>query len=106
MKKITFDEFKNEMVKFNSQKDKSNSERLIGKIVFKASNWPDDNYTEDELTYITNSDQLGFRFENNNAICADCAIWYMDQGIRLDWYMKPYDPEGWEVDYCEIIGRE
>ncbi len=110
MKKMNFEEFRNEMIRFNEEKaftTKGTQKKLIGKIVFKASNWPDKNYSEDELTYITTSDNKGFGLSGFScSIFANCAAPYTDQGVRLDWYMKPYEPNGWEVDYCVICGEE
>ena len=110
MKKMSFEEFRNEMIRFNEEDAfsvKGKQRKLVGKIVFKASNWPNKNYSEDELTYITTSDNKGFRHGCFScSIFANCAAPYTDQGVRLDWYMKPFEPNGWEVDYCEIIGEE
>lgn len=44
MKKMNFEEFRNEMIRFNKENAfavKGTQKKLIGKIVFKASNWPD-----------------------------------------------------------------
>lgn len=106
---MSYDDFRNTMIAFNAEHgytSKGNPKKLKGKIVFKASNWPKTEYTEAERTYITDSDQKGFGLGCcSNSIFASCLAPYTDQGVRLDWYMQPYVPDGWEVERCEIIGE-
>ena len=103
MKKITYTEFRNAMIKFNEEHGittKCNKEKLYGVIVFKESSFTKP-YTEIQRSYKTNSDQKAFiNGMCSNSIFADCLDG-TDNGVRLDWYM--FDENGWKVDYCYLI---
>ena len=74
-----------------------------GVVVFKQSNWEQE-YTEESRSYIVSGDEKYF----HDGMCGT-SIWSRnldgtDTGVRLDWYMR--GPNGWEIDYCYILGEE
>lgn len=98
MKKLTYSEFCNRM--WEHDKDHSNNEdyrdSIYGVIVYKASNWPDHNFTEKERSYRVSSCNRCFQDGKiANSMFGDCLD-DTDLGVRLDWY-------NWEVDYCYML---
>lgn len=66
-------------------------------ICFKASNWPDQEYSEKSRTYLFSSDNKYFLDSQiGNSLFANCEDG-SDQGVRLDWYLPK-----WKVEYCFI----
>lgn len=98
--KLTFEEMANQLWDYNELGKKP---LLKVKIVLADSNWPG-KYSEQSRTYFTDSDQKAFRKSISYSIWADCADG-SEHGVRLDWYMKPFNPSGWDVEYCEIVGE-
>ena len=106
--KLTFPEFRDAMWEYNETHDYWNNP-LYGKIVFKSSNWPNKNYTTEELTYLVNSDNKCFRDcpSGSVSIFAKCAAEGTDPCIRLDYFMEMYEGDGGcKVDYCEITNEK
>lgn len=70
---------------------------LTGVIVFKQGKWFNAEYSEEERTYVFDSDNKYFiSGMGGNSIFGDC-ITGSEKGIRLDWYIRD-----WEIDYCYI----
>lgn len=95
MKKLTFEEFYRRMWKHgethNNNEDYQDS--ISGVIVYKASNWPDHEYTETSRSYRVSSCNRCFQANKiANSMFGNCLDG-TDQGVRLDWY-------NWEVEYC------
>ena len=66
-------------------------------ICFKASNWPDKDYSEKARTYLFSSDNKYFLPEmGGNSIFASNEDG-TDVYVRLDWYLSK-----WKIEYCFI----
>ena len=95
MKKVTYEEFCNKMWEHGKLHNNNEDYRdtLIGVIVYKASNWPDNAYTEAERSYRVSSYNRCFQSGKiANSMFGDCLDG-KDVGVRLDWYR-------WDVEYC------
>lgn len=95
MNKLTYSEFEAKM--WEHGKTHNNNEdyqdAITGVIVYKASNWPDKNYSEKERSYRVSSCNRCFQADKiANSMVGDCLDG-KDTGVRLDWY-------NWDVDYC------
>ena len=61
-------------------------------IVFKASNWPDQDYSEECRSYRSPSGQWGWDYSKMGTCRVGDCLDGSDPCVRLDWM-------GWEVDY-------
>ncbi len=106
VKKLTYEEFENAMIRFNSEHGISSQvgkEKLEGIIVFKQESFTEP-YTKVQRSYKTNNLQKAFIPSMiSSSLFADCLD-NTDNGVRLDWYMKG---EGaWKVEYCYLLEKE
>ena len=100
MEKITFEELREAMFKFNEENPDGKS-TLNGVVVFTKDSFSAP-YTETERSYRVNNSQKAFKHGMiSNSIWADCLDG-KDLGVRIDLYM--YD--GWKVDYCYLEKSE
>ena len=95
MNKVTYDEFCSKM--WEHGKTHNNNEdyqdALVGVIIYKASNWPEKEFTELERSYRVSSCNRCFQSGKiANSMFGDCLDG-KDLGVRLDWYR-------WDVEYC------
>ncbi len=97
MKKISFGELENIMMRHNSEKGYSNPS-LTGVIVYKQSNF-DKPYTEQERSYrVSNSNKYFCPWMIGRSLFGDCLDG-RDINVRLDWY-------NWEPEYCYMDNDE
>ena len=98
MKKISYNELRDAMFKFNAENpDKQFDAVLKGVVVFTEDSFTAP-YTEIERSYRVDNSQKAFRSNTiSNSIWSDCLDG-KDLGVRIDLYM--YD--GWKVDYCYL----
>ena len=95
MNKVTYEEFCNRMWEYGKthKNNEDYQDALTGVIVYKASNWPDNNFTELERSYRVSSCNRCFQANKiSNSMFGDCLD-EKDLGVRLDWYE-------WDVEYC------
>lgn len=104
---MTFDELYERFVKHNqennvtSQYSDSKEHRLHGVAVFKAENWPGNDYSLESRSYEFVSDNKYFiPGLGGSSIFADCLDG-SEEGVRLDFYLNL-----WDVEYCYIKGEE
>ena len=71
---------------------------LAGVIVYKASNWPDADYSEKSRSYVVTSNDKKFQKGMISSSYYGCCLDGTDFGVRLDAY-------NWEVDYCYLLSR-
>ena len=96
--KVPYEQLWHVMNDYNTKHpEKSETGNLFGVIVYKASNWPDKEYSLASRSYeVSNANRC---FQNGKI--ANSLFGYAldgsDSGVRLDWY-------NWEVDYCYMIG--
>lgn len=96
--KISYKEFEEKMWEYGkTHNNNENYEDAIhGVIVFKASNWPDHDFSERSRSYEVSSCNRCFQSGKiANSMFGNCLDG-TDQGVRLDWY-------NWEVDYCYML---
>lgn len=86
-----------EMVRLFMEHNETNpDETLVGYVVYKASNWPEKEYSEQERTYAVYSSSNGFfSGKISNCVYGDCLDG-RDLGVRLDWY-------DWKKEYCYMV---
>ena len=97
MKKLAYSEFEAKMWEHGKIHNNNEDYRdaITGVIVYKASNWPDKNYSEKERSYRVSSCNRCFQADKiSNSMFGDCLDG-KDIGVRLDWY-------NWDIDYCYI----
>lgn len=87
IKKLSADTLFDEMNKCNRT---GNHRTAV--IVYSSSNWPDENYSETERSYESNSDQWGWDYSKMGRRRTGTCIDGVDVNIRLDYY-------DWKVDY-------
>lgn len=98
--KLTWEQLRNLFLEYNyynetTQNPAINKEPLVGVVVFKASNWPDDGYTLKQRSYRCSSDNKIFHsMLYGNSCFADCL-----DGSEKHINIAKYD---WEVDYCYL----
>jgi len=81
---------------FMDHNDKNPDQKLFGYVVFKESNWPGKNFSEQARTYEVCSCDWGFMpGKISNAVYGDCLDG-TDVGVRLDWH-------DWEKEYCYMV---
>lgn len=101
MKKMTFAEVCSAFYAHNEGRNLSqfsDPNSLTAVVVFKSSNWPNNNYTEAERSYKFSSDNKYFiSGMGGNSIFGYCFDG-IDMGVRLDHYVRV-----WEIDYCYIM---
>lgn len=61
-------------------------------IVFKTSNWPGRDYSEECRSYRSHSNQWGWDYSKMGQCRIGDCLDGSDPGVRLDWM-------GWDVDY-------
>ena len=74
----------------------SQDDKLHAVVVFKASNWPDNEYSLDSRSYHITSNNKAFRSYCAGRSCYASALDGSDSHVDL----LKYD---WEVDYCYLI---
>lgn len=101
MNKLTFSQLCNEFSKHNAENNVkqqfTDDNRLTGYVVFKSSNWPEQDYSLESRTYRFASDNKYFIPEMiGNSIFAN-NLDGTDKCIRLEQYIGH-----WKIDYCYI----
>ena len=82
------------MLEFNKDHpDLMDSPFLHGVIVYKASNWPKNNYSLESRSYMVWNNNRGFQPGKISKAVTGSSLDGKDVGVRLDWY-------SWDVDYC------
>ena len=99
MEKITFQELAKKFREYNDAHANGKDRTCIaGVIVYKASNWPDSDYSEQSRSYVVTSYdkkfQKGMISSSYYGYCLDGT----DFGVRLDGY-------NWDVDYCYLLSK-
>ena len=96
MVKMTYDELRETMFRFNEEFPNST---LYGVIVFTEDSFSKP-FTETERSYKVSNNNKGFQHGKiSNSIYGNCLDG-QDLNVRLDWYM--YDEKPWKIDYCYL----
>lgn len=102
MAKITFSELTDIFTRYNkehrSEVTQLGNNHLKGAIVFKSSNWPDEDYSIEARTYIVQSDNKYFMPDMVGNSLFGNSLDGSDRGVLLDLCL-----ESWEIDYCYMI---
>ena len=98
MKKMTFSEFCDEMVRYNQEhgvQTQFQGEQKIGYIVFAQGDWFNREYSVTERTYgVASGNKFFIPGMGGNSLYGGCLDG-TDEGVRLDWYLR-----NWKVEYC------
>ena len=114
--KLTYREFANQLRRYEADynhkcihdenfKPDDSKRHLTGCIVFKESNWPGKNYSEESRTYRVSSGNKAYMPNMGGYSIYGSSLDGTDPCVRLEQCMREEGvPTGWEVDYCYIDG--
>ena len=100
MKKLTLSELFKAFYKHNEENNITSQfadeHPLLGVIVFKSENWPNQDFSLESRSYLFSSDNKFFiSGMGGNSIFASNLD--NTDHIRLDWYLRD-----WKIDYCYL----
>ncbi len=100
-KKLTWNQLVQMFTMFNDIKARTEpalckDSKLHAVIVFKASNWPDDDCPLDRRSYHCTSNNSCFHSDRYGKKCYASALDGSDYHVNIA-------PLGWEIEYCYVI---
>ena len=89
---------------FCEHERKEDGTHLLGAIVFRSDNWPNQDYTLEARTYNVSSNNKAFQPNMGGYSIYGSAADGSDPMVRLERYMfdEHGGEKGWKVDYCYI----
>lgn len=102
IKKLTWKQLVRLFTAYNDVKSRTNNvalckdSKLHAVVVFKASNWPDDDCPLDRRSYHCTSNNTCFHSDRYGKKCYASAIDGSDSHVDIS-------KQGWEIDYCYLI---